>query len=128
MLKKVILIAVANSFLVACAANSGNAKLGKANSEDMRSAFEKGRTTQSEVQQALGEPDDTDIMSDGKVKWIYTHIKRSAMARNFIPLVNWFSAGTDDVTKKLVLIFKDGILQDLSSSTAKGETKSGILG
>ena len=42
-------------------------------------------------------------------------------------VVNWFSAGTDDTTKKLVLIFKDGILVDFSSSSAKGETKAGLL-
>ena len=67
------------------------------------------------------------MMSDGQVKWVYSHIKRSAMARNYVPVVNWFSAGTDDTTKKLVLIFKDGILVDFSSSTAKGETKAGVL-
>ena len=49
------------------------------------------------------------------------------MVRNYIPVVNWFSAGTNDTTKKLVLIFQDGILQDLSSSTGKGESKAGIL-
>ena len=66
-------------------------------------------------------------MSDGQVKWVYSHIKRSAMARNYVPVVNWFSAGTDDTIKKLVLIFKDSILVDFSSSTAKGEPKQDCL-
>ena len=67
-------------------------------------------------------------MSDGSVKWVYTHIKRSAMTRNYIPVVNWFSSGTNDTTKKLVIIFKDGVLENLSSSTGKGESKAGLLG
>ncbi|RYE05919.1 MAG: hypothetical protein EOP33_01520 [Rickettsiaceae bacterium] len=127
MLKQITLVAITSAFLVACV-SSGNTKLATTNNEDIKSAFQKGRTTQNEVKLALGEPNDTDIMSDGQIKWIYTHVKRSMMMRNFIPVVNWFSAGTDDTTKKLVLIFKNGILQDLSSSTATGETKSGILG
>ena len=49
------------------------------------------------------------------------------MARNYVPVVNWFSAGTDDTIKKLVLIFKDSILVDFSSSTAKGEPKQDCL-
>ena len=122
-----LMILSVSVFLSGCAADSGNTKLAKTNNEQINSAFVKGKTTQAEVKEAFGEPNDTDIMSDGQVKWVYSHIKRSAMARNYVPGVNWFSAGTDDTTKKLVLIFKDGILVDFSSSTAKGETKAGVL-
>jgi hypothetical protein len=129
MLKQLNLIIILSTsfFLTGCAADSGNTKLAKTSNDQINSTFEKGKTTQTEVKEAFGEPNDTDIMSDGKVKWIYTHIKSSAMMRNYIPVVNWFSAGTDDTTKKLVLIFKDGILVDFSSSSAKGETKAGLL-
>ena len=99
----------------------------KENNPLIGAAHEKTIKAQAAVKEAFGEPNDTDIMSDGQVKWLYSHIKRSAMARNYVPVVNWFSAGTDDTTKKLVLIFKDGILVDFSSSTAKGETKAGVL-
>ena len=122
-----IIILGVSFFLTGCAADSGNTKLAKTSNEQINSVFVKGKTTQTEVKEAFGEPNDTDIMSDGKVKWIYTHIKSSAMMRNYIPVVNWFSAGTDDTTKKLVLIFKDGILVDFSSSSSKGETKAGLL-
>ncbi|HJK85462.1 MAG TPA: hypothetical protein QKA37_02565 [Candidatus Megaira endosymbiont of Stentor roeselii] len=83
-------------FLSGCAADSGNTTLAKTSNEQINSAFVKGTTTQAEVKEAFGEPNDTDIMSDGHVKWVYSHIKRSAMARNYVPVVNWFSAGTDD--------------------------------
>ena len=130
MLKKfsLILIVVLNVLLTGCAADSGNTKLAKTSNEQINSTFKKGKTTQTEVKKAFGEPDDTDIMGDGKVKWVYTHIKRSSMARNYIPVVNWMSSGTNDTTKKLVMIFKDGILEEFSSSTGKGETKAGLLG
>jgi len=122
-----IMILGVSFFLTGCAVNSGNTKLAKTNNEQINSIFVKGKTTQAEVKEAFGEPSDTDIMSDGKVKWIYKHIKSSDMMRNYIPVVNWFSVGTNDTTKKLVLIFKDEILVDFSSSSAKGETKAGLL-
>jgi hypothetical protein len=128
MLKQILPIVALTLALSGCAADSGNTKLAKTSNEQINSAFEKGKTTQDEVKQAFGEPDDTDIMSDGRVKWVYTHIKRSAMTRNYIPVVNWFSSGTNDTTKKLVIIFKDGVLENLSSSTGKGESKAGLLG
>jgi hypothetical protein len=49
------------------------------------------------------------------------------MVRNYIPVANLFTSGTDDTTKKLVMIFKNGILDDYSSSSAKGETRAGLL-
>lgn len=113
--------------LSGCVGDSGNTKLAKTNHETINSTFVKGRTTQQEVKDMFGDPDDTDIMMDGKVKWTYQHIKRSAMARNFIPVVNWMSSGTNDTTKKLVMVFKNGILEDYSTSTSKGETKAGLM-
>ena len=59
-------------FLTGCAADSGNIKLTKTNNEQINSAFIKGKTTQAEVKEAFGEPNDTDIMSDGQVKWVYS--------------------------------------------------------
>ena len=81
MLKKfsLILIVVLNVLLTGCAADSGNTKLAKTSNEQINSTFKKGKTTQTEVKKAFGEPDDTDIMGDGKVKWVYTHIKRSSI-------------------------------------------------
>lgn len=113
--------------LSSCASDSGNTKLAKTNSHAIDSTFIKGKTTQQEVKAVFGDPDDTDIMVDGRVKWIFTHIKRSAMVRNYIPVVNWISAGTNDTTKKLVMVFKDGVLDDYSTSTSKGETKAGLI-
>lgn len=110
-----------------CAADSGNTKLAKTDSRAIDSAFIKGKTTQQEVKDIFGDPDDTDIMADGRVKWVFTHIKRSAMARNYIPVVNWVSSGTNDTTKKLVMVFNNGVLVDYSTSTSKGETKAGLI-
>lgn len=122
-----VIIFTVTCFLTGCSVNSGNAKLARTNNEEVKCHFVKGKTTEIEIKELFGEPDDTDIMIDGKVKWIYTHIKRSDMARNYIPVVNWFSLGTNDTNKKLVLLFKNGVLVDFSLSTSKGETTIGIL-
>lgn len=123
----IIMILGVSFFLTGCAADSGNTKLANTSNEQIKSAFVKGQTTQEEVKKVFGEPNDIDIMSNGQIKWVYTYIAHSAMVKSFIPVVNLFSSGTDDTTKKLVLIFKDGILVDFASSTAKGETKTGAL-
>ena len=63
-----IMILGVSFFLSGCAADSGNTKLAKTSNEQINSAFVKGKTTQAEVKEAFGEPNDTDIMSDGQVK------------------------------------------------------------
>jgi hypothetical protein len=105
--------------LSGCATDTGNVKLAKTSNETINSTFIKGKTTQEEVKKVFGKPSDTDIMIDGKVKWTFAHVKRSEMVRNYIPVVNWSSQGTDDTTRKLVMVFKDGILEDYSSRQEK---------
>ena len=122
----IVMILGISTFLSGCAGDSGNVKLAKTSNETIDATFVKGKTTQEEVKKVFGEPSDTDIMTDGRLKWTYCHVKSSTMMRNFVPVVNWFSSGTDDTTRKLVVVFKDGILDDYSSSIAKGETKWGL--
>jgi len=124
---KHVLIFCAALIVSGCAVQSGNQTLSEKSSEDLNSVLLRGKTTREEVQKLFGEPDDTDILSDGRLKWIYTHIKKKAMLRNYVPVVNWFSAGTDDTTRKLLIIFKNGIVDDFSCSSAQGETKGGLF-
>ena len=114
-------------FLSGCAVQSGNQSLSEKSGEELNGVLVRGKTKQEEVQKMFGEPDDTDILSDGRLKWVYTHVKRKAMLRNYVPVANWFSSGTDDVTRKLLVVLKDGVVENFSYSTAQGETKGGIL-
>lgn len=122
-----ILAIVACMSLAGCSIQSGNQALADQSSEKLNESLIKGKTTTGEVYKIFGEPDDTDIMNDGRVKWVYKHIHKSEMARNYIPIVNWFSKGTDDTTRKLIIVFKGDVLEQFSSSVAKGETVGGLV-
>ena len=123
---KVICTLLSCLLLVGCAGQTGNQILADKKAEDLDLLLIKGKTTQEEVKKIFGEPNDSDIMLDGSLKWTYQHVYRSKMVRNFIPIVSAFSSGTDDTTRKLVIIFKDGIVNQFSFSTAQGETTEGV--
>ena len=124
---KYILSLLAFLFISGCAVQSGNQSLSEKSGEELNGVLVRGKTKQEEVRNMFGEPDDTDILLDGRLKWVYTHVKRKAMLRNYVPIANWFSSGTDDVTRKLVIVLKDGVVENFSYSTAQGETKGGLL-
>ncbi|HBC71374.1 MAG TPA: hypothetical protein DCZ38_01135 [Coxiellaceae bacterium] len=126
-LKKVAII-TAVIFVSSCA-SSGNSKLASMETNKVNDLFVDGKTTKKDVELALGQPDDIDIYNDGDEKWIYMHVKNDSKAINFVPIANWFTAGTNDTKKKLVFIFnKDGSLQKHAFSKSRGETKAGLLG
>lgn len=111
-----------------CAVQTGSTKLSESDSQDINRMLIKGITTRADVEKMFGEPSDTDVLVDGRIKCVYVHTKHSAMTRNYIPVVNWFSSGTDDTTKKLVIVFKDDVVDVFTTKTAQGETKGGLLG
>jgi hypothetical protein len=114
-------------FLSACAGQSGNQKLAETQTSELNKILIKGKTTKSEVVGLFGEPNDTDIMDNGREKWIYSHLRKDAKVTNFIPVANWFASGTDDTTKKMVVIFRDGVVENFSTSTSFGETQAGLF-
>lgn len=114
-------------FLVACA-STGNKELGKTNTADLTAFLVKGRTTKLDVERKFGQPSNVDFIGTNE-KWEYFHTKSSAKATNFIPVVNWFTQGTNDQTKKIVILFDSkGVLAKYALTHSKGETKTGLIG
>lgn len=113
--------------LAACA-STGNKELGKVNTADLSSFLVKGRTTKLDVERKFGQPSNVDFVGSNE-KWEYIHTKSSQKATNFIPVVNWFTQGTNDDTKKLVVLFDNkGVLAKYAVTHSKGETKMGLIG
>lgn len=78
---------------------------------------------------ALGDPTSVDIDTNGNEKWTYQHVKSTAKAESFIPVVNWFVQGTNDKTKTLVIVFDNrNVVVKKAFSEGKGETRVGLLG
>jgi len=111
-----------------CAVKSGNVKLEHMEKGNLQKAIVKGKTTQEGVRSLFGEPQSTDFLPDGRQKWRYVFIEKSEKAINYVPVANWFTRGTNDLTKNLVVLFnKDGKVDDYIFSSSKGETNSGAF-
>jgi len=123
-----ISVAVVLLMLGGCGGSTGNTKLAKLNEGDVSSMFVKGETTSEQVRAKLGDPSDVDFDNNGHKKWTYAHTKSSLKATNYIPVVSLITGGTNDTTKKLVVIFdkNDRVLDHLVTLN-KGETKVGLV-
>jgi outer membrane protein assembly factor BamE (lipoprotein component of BamABCDE complex) len=109
--------------------STGNTVLGDADKANVYKMICDNITTKSDARKLLGDPTDIDFYENsGQEKWIYTHVDKSSLWRNYLPILNFFSRGTKDIQKKVILIFdKDGILKKSLVSENVGETKHGLL-
>ncbi|MDD3450944.1 outer membrane protein assembly factor BamE [Sulfurimonas sp.] len=131
MLKKI----TASSMLVAtlilgsgCAVKTGNETLGAIEKSEIDTKIVKGKSTKQDVKTLLGDPDKTDFDNNSLEKWTYLHTRKDAKFVNYVPVANWFVAGTNDTTKSLVIVFEEnGIVKNFITSDAKGETKGGLF-
>jgi len=110
-----------------CAVKSGNVKLENLKREDIAKVITKGSTTENGIRELFGEPQGTDFMADGRKKWKYSFIAKREKAVNYVPIANWFTNGTNDEIKSLVVIFKDNVVDDYMFSSSKGETNRGAF-
>ncbi|MFA6397163.1 MAG: outer membrane protein assembly factor BamE [Sulfurimonas sp.] len=111
-----------------CAVKTGNETLGKMEKSQLEQGIVKGKSTKEDVKAMLGDPDKTDFDNNSLEKWSYVHVRMDAKAVNYIPVVNWFVAGTNNTTKTLIVVFDDkGIVKNYINSDAKGETKGGLF-
>lgn len=114
---------------VGCAASSGNYKLAKFKTNEAGRLFVKGKTTPQDVHALLGDANDVEITNQGQKRLTYVHVRSTAKLINFVPIANSLVQGTDDTTKKLVLIFDENDkLVNYVITHSKGETKVGLLG
>lgn len=129
-MKRLVLNVLALGILVGfsgCAVKSGNVTLENLERQDIKQVIVKGSTTENGVRELFGEPQSTDFMADGRKKWKYSFMEKSEKGINYVPLVNWFTRGTNDTIKSLVVIFKNDKVNDYMFSSSKGETNSGAF-
>ncbi len=108
---------------------TGNKILGSNDKAKIYQIIHDNITTKSDARRLLGDPSDIDYYENtSQEKWTYNYLDRSSLMRNYVPIMNFFSRGTKDTQKKIVLIFdKDGILTKSLVSESSGETKHGFL-
>lgn len=130
MFTKIGLITLLSAFVVftGCAVKTGNETLGEIEKTELDTKIIKGKTTKADIKIMLGDPDKTDFDNNSLEKWTYSHTRKDAKAVNYVPVANWFVAGTNDTIKSLVIVFEDnGIVKNFITSDAKGETKGGLF-
>lgn len=123
-----LILIVSLNLLSGCGQTTGNAQLAKMNNCDISSVIVKGKTTSDEVKCCLGEPTDVDFDNQNRKKWTYSHTKSTATAISYVPYVNLLKSGTNDLSKKLVIVFdKNDRVADYITTESKGQTNLGIV-
>ncbi len=114
--------------MLAACATAGNESLRHETAETLDSKLEKGKTTKQQVQVALGDPASTDFTDSGNEIWKYQHIRATAKATNFIPVVDLLAGGQDVKKKQLSLFFDEqGILKNYSMLETESEVRTGLI-
>lgn len=111
-----------------CAGKTGNEVLGKMEKEKINQQIVKGQTTKAQVKEIFGDPDKTDFDPSGLEKWTYSHKRSAAKAINYVPVANWFVAGTNDTIRNLVILWNENdTVKNYINSEAQGESKAGLF-
>ncbi|SDG06194.1 outer membrane protein assembly factor BamE [Dyella sp. 333MFSha] len=98
--------------LAGCATTTG-----RAFDQEAASRFADGRTTQTEVRTALGEPETKQDRGDGSSLWLYSYSESKASARDFIP----FAGGDNHPRRQMLSLVFDrrGILESHTSAQSQ---------
>ncbi|MBY0429465.1 MAG: hypothetical protein K2Q32_09635 [Alphaproteobacteria bacterium] len=110
-MKNKLKIILAFLFLVSCASSGVKIDPKKV------SEFQKGKTTYSEVIDALGSPTQVMTLDDGRKIITYSYYGVQSRPENFIPYVGAFVGGHDMEASTVSMVFnKKELLQSVTSS------------
>lgn len=91
------------------------------------SKFQKGVTTQADVETALGPPQSRTLFGDGQHQIVYVGVHAQAKVASFIPVVGLFAGGATGQTNIVTFTFdKGGLLQNYSSTEASSDVRTGL--
>lgn len=123
-----LILVLATPLLAGCAAKTGNQFLEKTSNEEISTKIIAHKTTKAEIKNLYGDPEDFDLLGDGKELWTYKFTRSEAKGINYVPYASLFYRGTNDSTRRLKILFnKEGIVENHTFSTSKGETKVGAF-
>lgn len=107
----------------------GNPELAQSSKAELYRVINDNVTTKSDARRNLGDPSDIDYDGVSKIeKWTYMHVDKKNLKRNYIPILNFFTKGTEDHQKKIVLIFdSSGVLIKSLVTESLSENKNGWL-
>lgn len=123
-----IFIGFTMALLLAGCATSGNVKMKDQTQSSISQQITEGKTTKSELIQALGQPTTVSFTDGGNEVWTYKHSREVSHVRNFIPYVNMISSGADTTTKELVVMFnKNDVVSKYTMREIQGTSNQGVI-
>lgn len=95
----------------ACGTTNTGGVLATADEATIAKRIVNGKTTQREVREYLGGPDDVRFTDSGQEVWQYIHQSSSVNGATFIPVVGLFAGGSTTDQKMLTILFdKKGVV------------------
>lgn len=114
--------------LISCFVISACMSYGTKVDQNKVAQFVKGKTTYSEVIQALGKPTNSTINSDGSKTLSYFYMQHQMNAASFIPYVGMFVGGAQSENTTVTLMFdSNSILTNYSASEGGADMGTGII-
>jgi outer membrane protein assembly factor BamE (lipoprotein component of BamABCDE complex) len=119
-LQHALALVAATVLISACATYShGNAKLSGITHDQLSKQLVKGKTTEADVRNLLGDPGRTRFRRDGGEEWWYSYGTSQQDASNFIPFYSAFHKGVHSNNKRLTLLFDEHrVLEKYSFSSS----------
>lgn len=106
---------------------AGCATTGTKVNESELAQFHKGVTTESQVEQALGQPQTSGLNSDGTTTIAYVYAHASPKAVDFVPIVGLFAGGANAESTTVTFTFaKDGLLESYKATHSKQDVHTGL--
>lgn len=94
---------------------------------EQAASFQKGTSTQADVEARLGRPTTTSILPNGERYVSYTYVRAQARASSFIPIVGPLVGGADSTSTVVLFRFSpDGKLIDYTSTSSQFGTGTGF--
>jgi len=116
---RALILVLTAAMLAACASSGTQVDPAKV------ATFQRGRTTASEVQAALGPPNGMSVLPDGSRVMVYTYVHSQARPETFIPIIGGFVGGADATMQTVSFTFgPDGMLR--SGSMYQSQTGTGM--
>ena len=104
--------------LVSAALFAGCASVGNNFDDSKVSQIKKGETTEAELIQIFGEPQNRNVNSEGRTVLIltWTYAESKVRGESFIPYAGAFMGGHDTKSKSLTVTLQDGKAMSFASS------------
>jgi hypothetical protein len=127
MKRKMNAITIAGLLVFAVSALVGCASVGRNFDESKVTAIAKGQTTEADLTQMFGPPQNRSTNSEGMTTLMWMYSEMTLKPQSFIPIAGPFIAGADSRMKMLsVILGPDGKVTHYTSSGGGTESRQGI--